>query len=321
MISRSTFKPAWWLPGAHAQTIWPGLFHHTPDLELVWERLELPDDDFIDLVWTKRKTGPVVIVLHGLEGSINSHYAKGILSAIHAHGWRGVLMHFRGCSGEHNRQARSYHSGETGDFRFLVQTLHEREPGERIAAVGFSLGGNVLLKYLGEYGNDALIDAAAAVSVPFVLSNGADQLERGLSRFYQRYLLFRLQTKMQDKFSNRDAPFSVKNIPQWNTFHLFDHYVTATLHGFKNGKTYYAKCSSRQYLKHIKTPTLIVHARDDPFMTEDAIPDESELADFVTLELSESGGHVGFIGGVFPWQPKYWLHLRLPLFLQSYLDT
>lgn len=320
MITRSTFRPAWWLPGAHAQTIWPRLFLYKPDLELEWERLELPDDDFIDLVWTERKSGPIVIVLHGLEGSINSHYAKGILSAIHTYGWRGVLMHFRGCSGEHNRQARSYHSGETGDLHFLIQTLREREPGCKLAAIGFSLGGNALLKYLGEHKENTLLEATAAVSVPFVLSIGADRLEKGISRLYQRYLISRLQTKVEDKFRNRDAPFPVEDIRKWHTFNLFDQNVTATLHGFKDGKSYYEKCSSRQFLKHISIPTLIIHAKNDPFVTEDVIPDETELTEYVTLELSKSGGHVGFIGGISPWRPKYWLYHRLPQFLQRYLD-
>ena len=321
MITRSAFRPAWWLPGAHAQTIWPGLLHFSPAPGLAWERLELPDDDFIDLVWTGNQAGPIVIVLHGLEGSVHSHYAMGILSAIHACGWRGVFMHFRGCSGEHNRQARGYHSGETGDLRFLLRTLRNREPWEKIAAIGFSLGGNVLLKYLGEYGNAAMLDATAAVSVPFDLSIGADRLERGFSRFYQHYLITRLQTRMQDKFRHRKAPFPVENLRQWNTFRLFDHHVTARLHGFKDGDTYYAECSSRPFLKHITVPTLIVHARDDPFMTQAAIPDASELSGSVTLELSESGGHVGFIGGDYPWQAEYWLYRRLPQFLQGYLDT
>jgi predicted alpha/beta-fold hydrolase len=321
MIVKSGFKPAWWLRGAHAQTIWPGIMRRNHDIDLAWERLELPDNDFIDLVWTAGTDGPVVIVLHGLEGSINSHYAKGILSAFHRRGWRAVFMHFRGCSGTHNRLVRGYHSGETGDLEYLINFLHDRYPQARIAATGYSLGGNVLLKYLGERRQDTGLAAAVAVSVPFDLSRAADRLMQGVSRIYQRYLLRHIQQRVMNKFRNRqDAPFSIADIPGLNNFHLFDHYVTAPLHGFKSSEEYYRLSSSRQYLKSITTPTLIIHAQNDPFLTLDAIPNESELSENVTLELTRDGGHAGFISGGFPWRPDYWLEERMPEFLSNYLS-
>jgi predicted alpha/beta-fold hydrolase len=321
MIVKSGFKPAWWLRGAHAQTIWPGIMRRNHDIDLAWERLELPDNDFIDLVWTAKTDGPVVIVLHGLEGSINSHYAKGILSAFHRRGWRAVLMHFRGCSGTHNRLARGYHSGETGDLEYLINLLHRRFPQTRIAATGYSLGGNVLLKYLGEHRQNSGLTAAVAVSVPFVLSKAADRLMQGTSRIYQTYLLRRIQQRVINKFTDRqDAPFAINKIPEWNNFHLFDHYVTAPLHGFKSSEEYYRLSSSRQYLESIITPTLIIHAQNDPFLTLDAIPNEPELSDNVTLELTEDGGHAGFISGGMPWRPNYWLEERIPEFLSNHLS-
>ncbi len=320
MIKRSDFTPAWWLPGAHAQTIWPGITRRRHDISLEWERLELPDSDFIDLVWTPETDGPIVIVLHGLEGSLNSHYAKGILSACHNKGWHAVLMHFRGCSGTHNRLARGYHSGETGDLKYLIKLLHSRHPRIPLAATGYSLGGNVLLKYLGEYGKDSGLTAATAVSVPFVLSRVADRLMQGYSRIYQRYLLRHIQQRMIDKFKDRqDAPFVISDIPQWNNFHLFDNFVTAPLHGFSGSEEYYRLSSSKQYLKSINTPTLIIHAENDPFLTRDAIPNEAELSENVTLELSRDGGHAGFVSGKFPWRPHYWLEERIPEFLSNYL--
>ena len=321
MIKQSQFKPAWWLPGAHAQTVWPSLVYHSPNLKLEWERLELPDDDFVDLVWTERKKGPIVILFHGLEGGINSHYTRNTLAALHDNGWRAVLMHFRGCSGIHNRLARGYHSGETGDMRFLIQTLHNRYPDVKLAAVGFSLGGNALLKFLGEDQDRVNLNAAVSISVPFDLSNGADRLCQGFSRLYQRYLLKRLQKRIIDKFKQRnDAPFPINDVTTWNTFHLFDNFVTAPLHGFKNSEEYYSRCSSRQFIKSIKIPTLILHAEDDPFMTPDSIPTATELAENVILELSRNGGHVGFISGNLPWRPHYWLKDRIPDFLRNYIN-
>ena len=261
MITSGQFKPAWWLPGAHAQTLWPSLIRRPVEIELSLERLNLPDDDFIDLAWTKRNSGKIVIVLHGLEGSIDSSYARGILAAIGKHGWHGVLMQFRGCSGEHNLKDRSYHSGETGDLRYLIETLRKRYPHSILCAVGFSLGGNALLKYLGEYKDNTLLKAASAISVPYLLSYSAAKLEKGFSRLYQRHLLNRLVNKTLSKFQDRQAPVDIANINKWNTFKSFDHHITAPIHGFKSVDDYYEQSSSRQYLKHITIPTLLIHSR------------------------------------------------------------
>ena len=288
-------------------------------IELTAERLTLPDGDFIDLAWTKANSDKIVIVLHGLEGSIDSSYARGMLAAINQKGWRGVFMHFRGCSGEHNLEDRSYHSGETGDFRFLVDTLRKRHPEATLSAVGYSLGGNALLKYLGEYEDDSQLKAAAAVSVPYTLSNSAAKLEKGFSRIYQRHLLNRLVDKTLSKFRDRQAPVDIANINKLNTFKSFDHHITAPIHGFKSGDDYYEQSSSRQYLNKITTPTLLIHSKDDPFMSVDAIPRQDELSESVKLELSNHGGHVGFVSGNVPWNAKYWLEQRIPEFLATYL--
>ena len=283
------------------------------------ERLTLPDGDFIDLAWTKSKPDKIVIVLHGLEGSIDSSYAKGMLAAINKKGWLGVFMHFRGCSGEHNLKDRSYHSGETGDIRFLVETLRKRHPETTLSALGFSLGGNALLKYLGEYKDNSHLKVAVTVSVPYLLSNSAAKLEKGFSRIYQRHLLNRLVNKTLSKFKDREAPINITDIKSWNTFLLFDHHITAPIHGFKSGNDYYEQSSSRQYLKKITTPTLLIHSKDDPFMSVDAIPNKDDLSESVTLELSDHGGHVGFISGNTPWNATYWLEERIPEFLGTYL--
>jgi len=314
-----SFKPAWWLPSAHLQTVWPTLMRRKPVVALRRERWELPDGDFLDLDWTPADSGPIVIVLHGLEGSASSPYARGILHTIDAWGWRGLLMHFRGCSGEPNRLPRTYHSGETSDLDALVARIGTQYPGEPLAVIGYSVGGNVLLKWLGETGNGTHIRCAVAVSVPFDLHGAADRLERGVSRLYQWWLLSKLRASLQRKARLRLLPHAVGDLSRLHTFRAWDDRVTAPLHGFSGVEEYYTLASSRQYLKDIQTPTLILHARDDPFMTPEVIPGPSELSPPVTFELSERGGHVGFISGNIPGRPRYWLEDRIPRFLQAYL--
>lgn len=319
------FKPAWWLPGGHAQTIFPALLRRRPVLPLDCETLELPDGDFVDLCWTGPGGGPIVALFHGLEGGIGSHYSSGMLAAIHAAGWQGVLMHFRGCSGRHNRLARSYHSGDTGDIGFLVKSLAQRAPDAPLAAIGFSLGGNALLKYLGETGNASGLKAAAVVSVPFQLAASADRLSRGLSRIYQRHLLALLRRKFRGKFAANDSragaiALQPGELARLDTFRLFDDAVTAPLHGFDGVDDYYRRSSCRAFLSSIRIPTLIVHALDDPFLPQAAVPAAAELAHCVSLELHQSGGHAGFVEGGVPWTPRYWLERRIPEFLQAHLD-
>jgi len=312
-IVTSSFRPAWWLPGPHLQTLWPSLIRPRPQPALRRERLELPDGDFLDLDWTPGTSGPLVLVLHGLEGSVHSHYAAGIMRALHARGLRAVLMHFRGCSGEPNRLARSYHSGETGDVNHVATELRRRHPDIPLAGVGYSLGGNVLLKWLGETGGDNPLAQAVAVSVPLRLDRAADRLEQGASRLYQAYLLRSLRRSVGRKFRSRElsAPLALHELRRLRTFRAFDNAVTAPLHGFRDAHDYYARSSSRPFLGDIQVPTLILQAEDDPFLTRDALPDEQELAPAVTLELSPRGGHVGFVTGRWPWRPRYWLEERI----------
>ncbi|MEX2523617.1 MAG: hydrolase [Gammaproteobacteria bacterium] len=320
MLVESKFRAAWWLPGPHSQTLWPFLFKPRRLPRLRRERLELPDGDFVDLCLTEHDGGPVIALFHGLEGCVQSHYAARMLSAIHDRGWHGIFMHFRGCSGEVNRLDRSYHSGETGDIAFLLDTLAARNPDSPLFAIGYSLGGNALLKYLGERGNDTPLTAAAAVSVPFLLADGADRLNRGLSRLYQYRLIHSLQKKVLRKFNGRRQEYSVGEVARLNCFRDFDEHVTAPLHGFTGADDYYQRSSSRQYLRDIRIPTLILHARDDPFMTPDAIPGDDELPASVRLELSRRGGHVGFVSGTVPGRPVYWLEQRIPAFLSEQIQ-
>jgi uncharacterized protein len=312
MVTEADFRPAPWLPGPHAQTLWASLVRR-PCPALRRERLELPDGDFLDLDWTADRDGPLVLLLHGLEGSSDSGYARGLLAALTARGWRGVVLHFRGCSGEPNRLARSYCAGCTEDLDHVIERLHRREPDTLLAAVGYSLGGNMLLKWLGERGGSAPLRAAVAVSVPFLLECAARRMTEGFSRLYQWHLLRACKASYRTKFAARaDAPLPLEQLDRLRDFFQFDDRITAPLHGYAGVEDYYRRASCRSYLRGIYTPTLILHALDDPFMSPDAVPKESELGPGVTLELSPRGGHVGFVerGG-------FWLERRIPAFLET----
>jgi len=316
------FKPAWWLPNSHLQTIWPAICRsEIKNLFLERERLELPDGDFIDLDWLNREINkPLILILHGFEGSIESHYAKGMLQSIGEQGWRGVFMHFRGCSGEPNRLPRGYHSGDTNDLAFVVRTLIDREPHICLAAVGYSLGGNVLLKWLGETGEENPLRAATAISVPFELHKAAARIQHGFSRFYQWYLLRCACERLLLKFQHVSAPIDVTSLSDVQNIRDFDGKYTVPVHGFSSVDEYYSLSSCRQYLRSIKVPTLLVQAKDDPFMTEDVIPKQDELSPHITLEITETGGHVGFVSGKYPWCAQYWLEERIPEFLREFLQ-
>lgn len=307
----AAFQAAWWLKNPHLQTIWPSLLRRRENLPLQKERLELPDGDFLDLAWMPQQPGDLCLILHGLEGSLYSHYAGGLMKAAGDAGKHTVFMHFRGCSGEPNRLPRRYHSGETGDLRFVLETLKTRYPEKRIHVVAVSLGANMLLKYLGETNTDSLLESAIAISVPFDLAVGGETLNKGFARAYQRHLLDSLQPNFYKKTRLMEMPIRIPDKSEINTIYDFDDLVTAPLHGFTGADEYYRKCSSRQFIPDIKIPTLILHAVDDPFMTPAVIPGNGELPPDVTLETSRHGGHVGFITGNTPLRPHYWLDERV----------
>jgi len=243
----SRFRPAWWLPGAHLQTLFPPLFRNRRPPPLRRERIELEDGDFVDIDWTEARPGPTVLILHGLEGSIGSHYVVGLLHALSSSGFSAAVLYFRGCSGEPNRLARSYHSGDTGDVDTVLRYLGSQGDERPIYVVGVSLGGNVLLKWLGENPAQALVTRAVAVSVPFELNAAAVRLERGFSRVYQAYLLRKLRRTTRRKARHHALPLDVSELRKLRTFREFDDKVTAPLHGFAGVDDYYRKCSSRPF--------------------------------------------------------------------------
>lgn len=277
----------------------------------------MPDGDFLDLDWCgpRAKRG-LVLILHGLEGSSNSHYVRGLAHTLAAAGIASVAMHQRGCSGEPNRLARFYHAGETGDLHRVLEHCRHRHPAAELYAVGYSLGGNILLNWLAQAAKP-LLTAAAAVSVPYRLEDGARRLESGLSRLYQARLVRGMKRSVARKGRRMAHPVDARLLAAARSFEQIDNCLTAPLHGFRDAQDYYTRCSARQYLGAIRTPTLLIHARDDPFMTPDTAPRPQELPAAVQLELSRHGGHCGFIAGGLPLRPRYWAEARLLAFIQA----
>jgi predicted alpha/beta-fold hydrolase len=329
MLIKTSFKPSWWLNNAHLQTIYPALLRKSPpQITTRRERLLTPDNDFIDIDFCGAGESPLIILLHGLTGSSQSGYIKGLQFELLTQGFRSAALNFRGCSGEYNRLARCYHSGETEDIHFLYQILRQREPGTPFAVVGFSLGGNVLLKWLGEQGNKLCLFAAVAVSVPLVLSSCASKLDNGFSKIYRDHLLRELKyyvlAKRQhlEKLGQIHEANKLKSLGDLSgitSFWQYDDRIVARLHGFQNVHDYYQRSSSRQFLKSIALPTLLIQASDDPFMTADVLPEQAELSSSVNLEITQGGGHVGFITGTNPFKPDYWLEHRILEFLKQHI--
>ncbi|MCG8055203.1 MAG: hydrolase [Candidatus Thiodiazotropha endolucinida] len=316
-VTHTPFKPAWWLKSPHLQTIWPSLFRSRVKLDFRLERIDLRDGDFIDLSWHQGSSGPLVMLIHGLEGSISSHYVTPTLQALHRAGFSTLFMHLRGCSDEPNRLRRSYHSGASEDLKEILELLECRNQIPQ-AVVGFSLGGNLLLKYLSETGHRSRIGAAVAVSVPFNLSQAATRLEQGLSRIYGRYLLDKLKKSYTEKCQTRGFEEDI-NLSAIRTIYQFDDNITSRVNGFDDADDYYSKCSSGTKLKEITTPTLIIHALDDPFMYPANVPELDQLGPGVDLELCMNGGHVGFIQGNLPFRAEYWLDKRISHYLKMLL--
>ena len=316
------FPVPWWAPNPHVQTILPTLLPKKK-IALRRERLELDDGDFIDLDWAdvrKSNSPTLVVILHGLEGNSDSPYVQRLIQHCQRENIPAVVHHHRSCSGENNRLARSYHSGETDDFQRTFQHLKKLHPHKKIQAVGYSLGGNALAKYLGEQKKESLVSRAIIVSAPLQLSACAKRLEAGFSMIYQRHLIKQLQRKTAEKLASsqlrESIPLTLEQIGELNTFYDFDDKVTAPLHGFADVHDYYEKCSGLQFLTSVRIPTLIIHAADDPFMTDAVIPSPDQLSEYVAYELYPMGGHVGFIKGGTPWAPRYFLEQRIADFLE-----
>jgi predicted alpha/beta-fold hydrolase len=289
------------------------------------ERWTTEDDDFLDLHRLDAPAGaPRLLILHGLEGTIRSHYAAGLLKEAQRRGWAADLLIFRSCGDEPNRALRFYHSGETSDLDSVVRRLISEDPARSILLVGVSLGGNVLLKWLGEQESNvpAQLRAAAAISVPFDLGRGSRYLDRGFSRFYQAHFLRSLRKKAMGKSEHFPQALRPDVVQGVRTLYEFDDLVTAPVHGFRDADDYYTRSSSLHFLAGIRTPTLLLSARDDPFLPAavlDEVRDTARANPALHLEFVERGGHVGFISGTLPWRPFYYAEWRAAEFLDHAL--
>jgi len=316
----SAFRPAWWCRNRHAQTIW-GPFFRRARVPLRRERVLTDDGDFLDLDWLDAPTAvdaPLLVLLHGLEGSSRSHYVTGLLAGAAGRGWRGVALNFRSCSGEQNRLPRFYHSGDTADLDAVVRRLIAREPEVRLGFVGVSIGGNALLKWLGELKTDAprAVAGAVAISVPFDLAACAHVLDRGLAKaVYTANFMRSMRRKVVEKARTYPGFVDVAAARRARTFAAYDAAVTAPLFGFADARDYWERASSRPYLLAIARPTLLLSALDDPFVPAESLPTPSHLSPAVRLEVTPHGGHVGFVDGRWPWQASSWAERRALDFL------
>ena len=312
------YRAPLWLRGGHLQTIYASALMPRARVAYRRERWDTPDGDFIDLDWVEQDRGlriegrgeaPLVVLFHGLEGSSGSHYARALMAALGEHGMRGVVVHFRGCSGEPNRLPRAYHSGDVQEIEWILRRLRAQNAGAPLFAVGVSLGGNALLKWLGETGASAMtvVDRAAAVSAPVNLMISGDALGTGFNLIYTRNFLMTLKRKALDKHALYPDLFDAARLRAASTLREFDDLVTAPLHGYRNTDDYWTRASSKPGLRDVRVPTLVLNARNDPFLPASALPGAGEVSAAVTLEQPEQGGHVGFVTGPFPgtsWLPQ-----------------
>ena len=307
-----------WLPGGHLQTVLPVLLP-PPRVPLARSRWETPDGDFIDVDFAGEPDAARTLVLfHGLEGGSDSHYARALSAHAPAVGWRLAMPHWRGCSGEPNRKPRAYHSGDSEEVDWILRRFSSSS--RNVSCAGVSLGGNALLKWLGERGEAArsLVRRAATVSAPIDLAAAGRALDRGLNRLiYTRHFLATLKPKSLAKLEVFPGLYDGERVRSARSFREFDDAVTAPLHGFRDADDYWSCASSAPWLERIRVPTLLLNARNDPFLPErDLLAAARKAAPCVVLEFPRTGGHAGFLGGPFPGRHA-WLARRLLEFLAA----
>ncbi|MGE0558698.1 MAG: hydrolase [Burkholderiales bacterium] len=315
--SSTAYRAPFWLPGGNLQTLYPAMLAPRPRIHWRRVRWDTPDGDFIDLDWTEpRDCGmriedggrPLLVLFHGLEGSSNSHYARALMDNAVRRGWRGVVAHFRGCSGEINRLPRAYHSGDSTEIDWILRRLRAQCAGDALFAAGVSLGGNALLKWLGEQGDAAraVVDRAAAISAPVDLMAAGYALERGFNMLYTRNFLATMKRKSLAKLARHPGLFDPARLGATRTLREFDDLITSRLHGFNGVDDYYTRASSKPHLARITVPALLLNARNDPFLPDAALPAPHELSSAITPAFPDEGGHVGFpdARGSFTWMPR-----------------
>jgi len=310
------------LSNPHLQTILPSLFRRVTGVAYRRERVDTPDGDFIDLDWSQIGARRAAIILHGLEGNSQRSYVLGMVKALNRGGWDAVAFNFRGCSGELNRMPRFYHSGDTGDLDLVLAHVASHAEYAKLALVGFSLGGNLVLKYLGERGEhmQPLIGGAAVFSVPCDLASGARKIGSPANRLYMKRFLKMLGEKIRGKASIMPDLISDTGFDKIKDFEQFDNRYTAPLHGFASAEDYWRRASSKPFLERIPVPTLLVNSADDPFLAAECYPKaEAERNPAFFLEVPGYGGHVGFMA--FNGRNEYWSETRAVEFLNEHVSS
>ena len=310
MNNPTRYRAPAWLPGGNLQTLYPALVARRAHVSYRRERWNTPDGDFIDLDWTAAaaaNASPQLVLFHGPEGSSNRQYARGLMHDAVQRGWRGVVVHFRGCSGEINRLPRAYHSGDSTEIDWILRRLRAQHSAALFAA-GVSLGGNALLKWLGEQRETAkdIVQRAAAVSAPVDLHAAGHALEQGFNMIYTNNFLATMKRKSFAKLRIHPGLFDPAKLRATRTLREFDDLVTAPLHGFAGVDDYYTRASSKPLLKGVAVPTLLLNARNDPFLPGTALPEPQQLSPAITAAFPEEGGHVGFpdSDGSIRWLPR-----------------
>ncbi|NLC35847.1 MAG: alpha/beta fold hydrolase [Alcaligenaceae bacterium] len=357
-VDTSPCPVPWWLPGGHTQTLYGSLAVRHHHISFIRERVNTPDGDFLDFDWAAPKLfadrhvdgghaqpdpqleataarrwmqdadwwqlrqaadTPALVIFHGLEGSSRSHYAQSIAQYFRARGWITVIAHFRGCSGFPNRMARAYFSGDSADIGFILDTVKERVPQGRWHAAGISLGGNAMLKYLGEQQRDAAwLQAAAAVSVPLDLVACGRVLSETRSgrHVYCRHFLRTMRPKVLDKARRFPGTIDALRLSQARSLREFDDLYTAPMHGYRNALDYWTRASSKPLLRTIAVPTLVLNARNDPFVPATSLPGSHDCSDAILLHQPAQGGHASFVTGAFPGNIN-WLPARLARYFET----
>lgn len=319
------FRPAWWARSRHLQTVWSRLLRRRVDVPTTRARWTTPDGDFVDIDFADGPiASPQLLAIHGLEGSSQRKYVRGLLALAAGRGWRGVALNFRGCSGTPNRTARLYHSGDSDELDWVVAELVKRDPGAPILPVGVSLGGNVLLKWLGEKEERVPeeVRAAVAISTPFDLAVAAHKMSRGGGRIYTRFFFRTLKPKARQKAREYPDRLDARAIRKARNWRQYDDAVTAPLHGFRDAEDYWARSSSKSFLGRIRRPVLLINALDDPFIPASSLPaDVVATSQWLEASFTTNGGHAGFVAGAFPWRPFYWAEHQAVEFLAGYAAT
>ncbi len=317
IVAHSSYASPGWLANGHLQTLIPTLFRKVGGIAYQRERITTPDGDFLDLDWAAEGTPRLAVIAHGLEGDSQRAYVRGMVKALARNRWDAVVWNARGCSGEPNRGLRFTHSGATEDLHTVISHLTDTRAYEELALIGFSLGGNLTLKYLGDRSRELhpRIKQAVTFSVPCDLRSGSRQLASLTNQIYMRYFLRSLRQKIRAKMKVMPGKIHDRDYGRLRTFKDFDDRYTAPLHGFADAEDYWRQCSCRPVLKQISIPTLLINARNDPFLADACYPiSEAEANPNLHLEMPASGGHVGFVS--FNPQGEYWSEFRTRAFLQ-----